>query len=112
MARAPGRGRNQQAPWGADNWGREGKASRGSNSSRPLLSCNRHLGCSREPCEPLPSFFSCPFITLSDDSQTFLTVPHPWNIFQGSQLVGRLDVSLPRLLGPYSPQWQLPEYRI
>ena len=42
----------------------------------------------------------------------FWTVPHPWNIFQRLQLSGPLDVSLPWLLGPYGPQWQLPEYRI
>jgi hypothetical protein len=69
-------------------------------------------GPAQESRGPRPSFFSCPFITLPDDSQTFLTVPHPWNIFQGSQLVGPLDISLPRLLGSYGPQWQLPEYRI
>ena len=69
-------------------------------------------GPAQEPCGPRPSFFSCPFITLPDDSQTFLTVPHTWNVFLGAQLVEPLDVSLLWLLGPYGPQWQLPEYRI
>ena len=60
------------------------------------------------------------FLTLPDDSQSFLTVlhsgyflqGHPWNIFQGRSLRGLLDISFPQLLGPYGLQWQLPEYRI
>ena len=77
-----------------------------------MAALGSQAGLAQEPRGPRPSFFSCPFITLPDESQTFLTLPHPWNIFQGLQLVGPLDISLPRLLGPYSPQWQLPEYRI
>jgi hypothetical protein len=109
MARAPRRGRNQQAGGGAEAATLVGPSPDAACISAALGS---QAGPAQEPGGPCPSFFSCPFITLPDDSQTFLTVPHPWNAFQGSQLLGPLDVSLLRLLGPYGPQWQLPEYRI
>ena len=119
MAGAPGSGRNQEPPGGQDTQGGMEMAAEAANLVGPSpnvagseAALGSQVGPVREPRGPCPSFFSCPFLTLPNDSQTFLTVPHPWNIFQASQIVGPLDVSLPWLLGPYGPQWQLPEYRI
>jgi hypothetical protein len=65
-----GAGGTSSPPGGPRHSGREGKGSRGSNSSRPLPSCGRNRGCSREPggaSEGIPQ--SLPLFL-------FLPIPH------------------------------------